>query len=327
MSAAHFERILVVGSPGRTDRQDALTLQAAVSHMKLSWITARHGKDIAAKALPDGVEREVIGDIALSTWRGHVDAVQTIVTSRLSSALILADDIDWDVRLKTQLLNFARGVRFVLSTPKSARTASPYGDNWDVLWMGHCSERFPANDPGRYIIEDDPSTPSHKHLRAQSVAGAASVTDDASTPLAAHLDKALFTIYPEHSRVVHRAAAPRCAFAYALSASGAKKVLWGLSVRGLQHATFDEALAAVCNDPSLDPKCISVQPQYFFRHRPHRSSSALAKKRPGSGEVRGSTPNIRWSVRMNLEALISGRRILQDQFPDQEVSPLEGSDA
>jgi len=42
-----------------------------------------------------------------------IDAnVPRIVEEGYSSALIIEDDMDWDVRLKNQLVQFARGARF-----------------------------------------------------------------------------------------------------------------------------------------------------------------------------------------------------------------------
>ena len=102
-----------------------------------------------------------------------------IVSRNLTSALILEDDVDWDIRLKSQLRTFAEAVR-ALSQPLSvgslsayadssyppskaaedsldptlmyvgdlpstvAPKMSPYGDNWDVLHIGHCGTRSPA---------------------------------------------------------------------------------------------------------------------------------------------------------------------------------------
>ena len=134
----------------------------------------------------------------LSSWRAHANALNEyakaynraffasiiltdtrVVSRNLTSALILEDDVDWDVRLKSQLRTFAEAVR-ALSQPVSravlsayadpsyptsnavqgsldptlfyindlpvtvAPTVSPYGDNWDVLHIGHCGMRSPA---------------------------------------------------------------------------------------------------------------------------------------------------------------------------------------
>lgn len=95
----------------------------------------------------------------------------------ISTALILEDDADWDVRIREQLQDFALSAR-ALTQPLSENPSSyadntfpvpqgpdalpaadllfdnlpstippkhsPYGDNWDVLWVGHCGMRMPS---------------------------------------------------------------------------------------------------------------------------------------------------------------------------------------
>lgn len=46
-----------------------------------------------------------------------------------------------DVRLKAQLEQVAEGVRYVMQS--SEPSSSPYGDGWDVLWLGQYA-RFSA---------------------------------------------------------------------------------------------------------------------------------------------------------------------------------------
>src|ERR1700712_3532369 len=73
-----------------------------------------------------GQESNVIG-----CWRAHMNVYQKIVHEKVSSAMIFEDDADWDVALKMQLVQFARGSRFILNTTESEATHSPYGDDWD----------------------------------------------------------------------------------------------------------------------------------------------------------------------------------------------------
>jgi hypothetical protein len=51
----------------------------------------------------------------------------SMVERRVESALIFEDDADWDVALKYQLLQFARGSRFLLNTSNNTGPISPYG--------------------------------------------------------------------------------------------------------------------------------------------------------------------------------------------------------
>lgn len=50
--------------------------------------------------------------------------------------MIMEGDADWDVHIKVQLQTFALGVRGLQGTTETQR-ASPDGDDWDILWLGH----------------------------------------------------------------------------------------------------------------------------------------------------------------------------------------------
>ena len=117
-----------------------------------------------------------------------------IIEQNLTSALVLEDDVDWDIRIKSQMTDFARATRLLIqplpgttdtfldpTNPRprfpneghvdfrfeeqhvvSEPTESPFGDirRWDVLWLGHCGARFPRatdeNVPlGRVVSADD----------------------------------------------------------------------------------------------------------------------------------------------------------------------------
>lgn len=61
--------------------------------------------------------------------------------------MIIEDDADWDVSVRSQLYEFANKTRelgnaggdsskqIAAATP----TQSPYGDDWDILWIGACA--------------------------------------------------------------------------------------------------------------------------------------------------------------------------------------------
>lgn len=105
----------------------------------------------------------------------------------------MEDDADWDVRIRDQLNDLAKA-SYALTQPLAGTEGneyadvtypkplegsppsvpdfefdslpatvepliSPYGDEWDVLWLGHCGMRFPYQDnkvipKGRVVQED-----------------------------------------------------------------------------------------------------------------------------------------------------------------------------
>ncbi|KAI1340649.1 glycosyltransferase family 25 protein [Xylariaceae sp. FL0016] len=347
-STLGFSKVFVVGLPERTDKRDALTLLSAVTGFDIEWVDGVKGESVSDKAIPWRTDRKKLWESNLGSWRGHLDAVRRIVDESLSSALIMEDDMDWDVRLKPQLERIAQGSRALLPYPTPPQSflshthppSSPYGDDWDILWLGHCGELFPelldenrgrsAADPGlqymarKFVISDDLTVPSRSRVTGLIDFGNA----------------------PEHTRWVHLTGAPICSFAYALSQSGARKVLYDMSVgRDEVEAPFDNTLARLCQrsvsswtpapfsdsgldspggegrgDSGLDTRCISVTPPIFFHHRPRGPMSGDSDIQNGSGgeDVRqkGSSENIVWSARLNVGRMIKGESWMENQFGD-----------
>jgi hypothetical protein len=107
----------------------------------------------------------------------------SILEGPLDSILIMEDDMDWDARLLTQLPQFATGIRTLSHIPLDAPQSSPYGDDWDILYPGHCGEdnAIPPSEP-LHIIYDDPTVVPRSNLTFL------------------HLLKD----YPDHTRIIHR---------------------------------------------------------------------------------------------------------------------------
>ncbi|KAI9806597.1 MAG: hypothetical protein M1825_006054 [Sarcosagium campestre] len=290
-----FEKILVINLPERTDKRDAMTLSASLSGLKIDWISAVRGSTLPDVALPFGAGRNEgsgLSDGNIGSWRSHMNAVRSIVENGYSSALILEDDVDWDIRIKTQMAQFARGVRFLLPDPEStAPSESPYGDGWDLLWIGHCGESLrPEGDRRTYVIYDDPTVPDFNHVSEPDF----NLTD-----------------WPEYTRLVHHSWGPICSFAYALSYSGAQKLLYHLGVNELT-APYDNALALMCRYLTLDMKCISATPEYMFHHRARglksKDSDIQDVRDDNNIREKGYSKNIVWSMRRNLKQQILGTK-------------------
>lgn len=266
-----------------------------------------------------------------------------MVEQNLTSALILEDDADWDIRLKEQMRDFARASRLLVQPlredsqqfldptfPKPNDTAqpssfevgsysvrtpttSPYGDidRWDLLWLGHCGMRFPrASDIdiplGRAVILNDTTVPEPQHVHMQFG------------------NDELIQEYPEHTRVISRARANTCTLGYALSRPGARKLLWEGGLHKMTGTT-DMMLRSICDGEwgRKSRTCLSVQPQIFQHHRPKGSTLGFSDINPSEGKNdRAFTRNIRWSTRMNLAKLVDGSTDYEDQFKDGANSEL-----
>jgi hypothetical protein len=260
--------------------------------------------------------------------------------------LILEDDIDWDIRLKSQLQIFARASQMLLSRPNSiahpsptdtklskdkkenARVnsyvlksstwasptkSSPYGDDWDILWLGHCGIAFRTTEPlSRILIPSDPTVPQPHHLKPHPFA----------------YPDIIGSLYPNHTRVVHHPSGPSCSLAYALTQTGARKLLYEFGVKAFDKQ-FDFMLEDFCDNVEeiegtrsgigrAESKgvCVTVQPPIFSHHWPEGGSSDIYET--GGGYVRMiGTLYVRLSTRLNLARLTRGERELVDQWPDE----------
>ena len=266
-----------------------------------------------------------------------------IVEQNITSALVLEDDVDWDVRIKHQLTDFAKASRTLLQPlvgtqdsfldPTYARPrddqqplniniseslheisrplTSPYGDidRWDLFWLGHCGCRFPRasdhNVPlGRAIIYDDTTVPEKQHVAMQF--GNTELVDG----------------YPQHTRVVSRAWQNTCTIGYGISQPGARRLLYELGLKKMTGPT-DMMFRSICHgsEGRAVRDCLTVQPQLFQHHRPVGQRSDVSDISDHSGEgynKRAFTRNVRWSTRMNLASLFDVSNEMDDQFPDQE---------
>ena len=290
----------------------------------------------------------------------------------ITSALILEDDADWDIMLKSQLEVFAQAARaFTQPKPRSRLTLAtkyghdaqspteisldqipadlrptltPYGDDWDVLWLGHCGTDFPMRsapaeeapdkddtnrvaDPShrppllRVLVQNDPTVPDPENLKPHPFA----------------LKDKLADMYAPHTRVVHASSATICTQAYAVSQEGARKLLWQFGLEtltngwdfmlrdwcdGLYATTEAQASAQEGMDTNTKlvkgPVCVTVQPPLFSHHYGKGAASDITA--PGGGFInkeKEMTPYIRYSVRLNMGRLIRGAGLgdLVDQFP------------
>lgn len=252
-------------------------------------------------------------------WAAHVKTLQQVVQRNLSTALIIEADSDWDVRLKNQLYDLAMSTRALLqaeqqgisgnmtfgSLPPSIPTpaTSPYGDGWDMIWMGHCE--LQARDKGPRIIHtDDPTTVAMQHLWTWEGIKAGALAS-----------------YPEHTRLVFPTNGGVCTYGYAVNQQGAQKLLYHLSLNDFNDP-IDVSMRKFCSgkmagDTQGPRKCIGVLPALISAHWPPgdpASSSDIVDVR-GNFRDKGWTPLIRNSVMLNLRNVVDGRE-LEDQYPE-----------
>ncbi|KAF2116357.1 hypothetical protein BDV96DRAFT_645684 [Lophiotrema nucula] len=347
-STLGFQEILVLNLPKRTDRKDAMILAAVHTNIKPKWIDGVDGNDVLDLTLPLRPHQSPPSRASKGSWRAHLNALRSVVENDISSVLILEDDLDWDIHLKDQLFNFSLACRTLIQPllpgphdnetqivplyieqtyppprtdqhnyglPLEARYptipphTSPYGDTWDVLWLGHCGMLMPSA-----------FTPGHSSMRIRYT--------DTTVPARSNLDtnrsgSELIDAYPDHTRVVHHAFIPVCSLAYAVSQRGARRILYELSVRNYT-SEYDNMLRELCDGEEMREGklvCLTAQPAYFshWRERGWRGKDSDIDVVGDDDEWReeGRSVNIRWSVRRNMGVFHEGEAVAWvDQWPD-----------
>lgn len=187
--------------------------------------------------------------------------------------------------------------------------ASPYGDSWDVLWLGHCGMRRPVvgmGQPfgdlarqipkGHVVHANDDTVPEPHYIGVFDNPGHPGFRRD----------------FANHTRVYHNAFDGICSLAYAVSQSGARKLLYESGIRAYNDA-FDIMLRQFCDGQAGHEKhvCLTVQPALFDHHRP-------VGQVQHNGETRKTavTFNIRQSARLNIPHLLKAETTFDDQYPD-----------
>ncbi len=222
-----------------------------------------------------------------------------------------------------------------------ARIESPYGDGWDVLWLGHCGAELPTARRESPSSAGDPFSPSSS---SSSSSLKISIPGDMTVPAPKHLQPhpfalrdALADAYPAHTRVVHATCGNVCSLAYAVSQGGARKLLRRVKQEGFV-SQWDLMLRDYCIGGGYEDGggrggedggdgsglvCLTVQPPLIsHRYAGEAGGASVSDIRgQGGGLARGKkgTPYVRLSVQENLDRLVAGFPVdwLVDQLPDE----------
>lgn len=284
-----FEQLVVV-TTGPSWRLSGLQTAAAFT-----------GLNLAAPKQPDWSEEEVnvfrqkkksssvgsarhkneygIGPGQARCWLGHLNALRYVLENGWATALIMEDDADWDINLKEQMQLVAPMIREL--TTATSNSSSPYGDSWDILWLGHSGDPIDFKE-GRFKATIDQTLPESTIYR--HVYGGRSY-------------------FPPKLRVVHYSVAPLCTFAYAVTRAAALKI-YALS-RGGQDRIITMMLRKWCTHGML--RCVTVNPELFHHHkRADEVASHIAMvegwtERAAPAELT-YTANIRYSARCNSDS-------------------------
>lgn len=305
-----FEQVYVLNMAGRTDKLDAMRLTASLSGFNFEINEGVSGKDVPEKALSGVFDDDNGGkDGVIGCWRGHMNFAHTILQKQHATALIMEDDADWDVDFRSQLEAFALGSQTLLDTSRTSDPASPYGDGWDLLWLGHCASQPNDGDYRRVVMKNDPTvTPPNHRVNFGGV-------PDMSP-------------YDNTTRIMYFSKGSTCTYAYALSYHGAQKVLKWLSM-DVYNKPVDFGLHDMCSEKARGFKCIGIFPQIVADHKPPGGANKDSDINKGDGEAskvrkKGFSYNIVRSTRLNVDVLIDGKKEKATPQWPEDYTKLEG---
>lgn len=232
-----------------------------------------------------------------------------MINENIQTALIREDDADWDVFLRAQLREYARGVNKLESITKDSNassapyTNSPFGDDWDLHWFGNCAtEADEHEDTPMHIIKEDPSAiPDALYQRRRGIPN--------FTP------PALWE--SNYTRAIFSGRHNWCTYGYGLSLRGAKRSAYLQAVEGQVNA-IDQSFNDFCMTKTLDFKCHSVYPPLVGTHRPAGDPSKDSDREEqafGGRRETASTVNIVFSMMFNARRLLEGKTTVLSQWP------------
>ncbi|OCK91154.1 glycosyltransferase family 25 protein [Cenococcum geophilum 1.58] len=255
---------VVAVSHATSPRRSALVFAANMTSIDLTipdqpvWTDA----DLEAFHSPKGSRIKKGSALA---WMGHLSALKWFLSTDLETAIILEDDVDWDIHLRTsQVPLAAAAMQQLLTTHPPTKTPARRGArstywgplDWELLFLGHCGDIFPES-------------------QLQESAFLAYADDSLMPAARLHTKTAAFLRrlgMPEHVRLAHRSHWPLCTFAYGQRGDG-----------GCQ--AFDVRVLEACRDH--DWRCYTVNPELFHHiEAPSEITNTLK-----------GTPNIACGVR------------------------------
>lgn len=244
-----------------------------------------------------------------------MNVYQDMVHNRVQTALIIEDDADWDVLLRYQLVEFARGARAIQNATLPLR--SPYGDNWYVLSLGNNGGSNWRNRVQKYWV-----APNDPTVIAESRRTWGRKPDLSSPKLAG-----------AHTRFVMPFSKFTGIGAYGLSLKAAATLLYDQTIMPNAQA-IDVSILVLCrDDPFGSPFCLGAYPMIFGRYRAigplskdsdRRASSNEAEKGTGGYQADGERlkPESQFTVfsmGLNLMRLMRGERVIPANDPETDL--------
>ncbi|KAE8167457.1 hypothetical protein BDV40DRAFT_252958 [Aspergillus tamarii] len=300
-----FQKLFAIGFKERTDKHDAIALAASYTGLEIDWLEGVRAADIPPKAYPAVWTEEKHRDkpAELGSWRAHMNALRHIVENKISSAVLMEDDSDWDVNIKTQMVEFARGTRALQGT--KGIPISPYGDGWDMLWLGHCGINS-RGEPKFYVIPNDLTVTPRPHQN-----------EFVRPPLAEDPN------FQGH-RLIFNADNAICSWAMAFTYEGARKALTALSYVGIDEPV-DLGYNFLCTNILHVPyQCLSSHPSIMGTWAQRGPASRDSDITDGDDTWHeASSRSLTYSTMLNILPLANNETTISATWDDVPVPRID----
>ncbi|KAK9443012.1 uncharacterized protein G6M90_00g090450 [Metarhizium brunneum] len=211
-----FSGIYFINMKKRYDRLDALALQCFLSGVEVKEVPAVEPDMMSDAGMPPSKSPSSVKVGERGAWRAHANIWSTVLRNNLPPVIILESDATWDVNIRSIMLNMNKHFHKFLTNINSTRLHNPrwrddagesvrrteaaddtwQSDHWDILSLGHCHDS--AANRNISLIYDDPYVPPGKEF-GDTVLG--------------------------RQRVIRKAGGIVCTTGYAVSQTGAAKLL------------------------------------------------------------------------------------------------------
>lgn len=274
--------------PDRSDRVQPLFDAANATNINVTILDAVRDKQVSENSWPKGWSdnhEKKVGE--LGCLMSHVRTWKRMIAENIETALIMESDADWDLRIKEVMQGVASASKRLVDWPFDVQTRPgifPYGDKWDIIWIGHCGSW--NHDNHRIYSFNDSTVPPEDYEYTFA-------------------DKPQDGQHRPGTRLVFPLGYAVCSTAYAISNAGAVKLEKEFR-EGSDNV--DLRIASICRE-NQDVTCLGVWPQLItaaitetnIEHPPGEivtGENAVNGWHPG--------PGLQYSARLNAEKVLNG---------------------
>lgn len=198
------------------------------------WLTTV----LKAKIEEDTGEDGKLHNGQLMSRLGHLNVLHGMLDANISTAIIMENDGDWGVEIKSQTPAIASAIRNLTHANNIDTNPHPWGMNYDLLALGHCGA---SRASPFLVINDSTALPPALYSKLR----------DPGHDV------------PEHGRLVYETNGAVCTYAYAVTRKGAEKLIANMEDR---DGPWDLLVADQCSN-NEDFWCGAVTPEVFHHQR------------------------------------------------------------